>query len=78
MTPASFKAARLSLGLTAAQAAPLFGLGDPARIYNIEAAETVPVWHARLMQAYLDGYRPADWPQLNKENESWHLSECDQ
>jgi hypothetical protein len=61
MTPAAFKAARLSLGLTAAQAAPLFGLGQPARIYNIEAATTVPGWHARLMRAYLEGYRPDDW-----------------
>jgi len=63
MTPAAFKAARLSLGLTAAQAAPLFGLGQPARIYNIEAASTVPGWHARLMRAYIAGYRPDDWPQ---------------
>jgi len=62
MTPAAFKAARLSLGLTAAQAAPLFGLGDQARIYNIEAGATVPGWHARLMRAYLDGCRPDDWP----------------
>ena len=62
MTPAEFKQARLSLGLTADQAAPLFGLRDQARVYNIEAAATVPAWHALLMQAYLDGYRPADWP----------------
>ena len=63
MTGPEFRAARLSFGLTAAQAAPLFGLGDPARIYNIEAGESVPGWHARLMRAYLDGYRPDDWPQ---------------
>jgi len=63
MTPAAFKAARLSLGLTAAQAAPLFGLGDPARIFNIEAANStaVPAWHGLLMQSYIAGYRPADW-----------------
>jgi hypothetical protein len=64
MTPAAFKAARLSLGLTAAQAAPLFGLGDPARIFNIEGANSaaVPAWHGLLMQSYIAGYRPADWP----------------
>ena len=64
MTPAAFKGARLSLGLTAAQAAPLFGLGDPARIFNIEGANSaaVPAWHGLLMQSYIAGYRPADWP----------------
>ena len=62
MTPAEFKEARHKLGLTAKQAAPLFGLGDTARIYNIEAGAQVQGWHARLMQAYIDGYRPKDWP----------------
>ncbi len=62
MTPADFKAGRISLGLTAKQAAPMFGLGDTSRIYEIEAAAEVPAWHARLMRAYLDGYRPDDWP----------------
>ncbi|KAB6716283.1 hypothetical protein [Roseobacter sp. TSBP12] len=62
MTPAEFKEARLSLGLKAEQAAPLFGLGDKSRIYNIESAAQVPLWHARLMTAYLRGYRPDDWP----------------
>lgn len=68
MTPAEFKQARQSLGLTAAQAAPLFGLGDLARIYNIETGASVPAWHARLMRAYLDGYRPDDWPNQAEQD----------
>ena len=63
MTPAEFKQARKSLGLTGEQAAPLFGLGDSSRVYNIESAKTVPAWHELLMQAYLDGYRPKNWPK---------------
>jgi hypothetical protein len=63
MTPAEFKQARkYTLDLTAAQAAPLFGLGGVSRIYDIESADAVPGWHQRLMHAYLDGYRPVDWP----------------
>ena len=68
MTPAAFKQARQSLGLTAMQAAPMFGLGDKSRIYNIESLQEVPGWHARLMAAYLDGYRPPDWP-ITEKNE---------
>ena len=62
MTPTEFKQARQTLGLTAKQAAPLFGLSAPARIYEIEARDDVPPWQARLMMAYLSGYRPDDWP----------------
>lgn len=58
MTPAEFKQARKSLGLTAEQAAPLFGLGNKARIYEIESSASVPPWHALLMRAYLAGNGP--------------------
>ncbi|MES2753830.1 MAG: hypothetical protein V4659_04120 [Pseudomonadota bacterium] len=63
MTPADFKAARLALGLNGAEAARVMGYGNVSRIYNLEARGEVPPQAARLMQAYLDGYRPADWPQ---------------
>lgn len=62
MTPAEFKEARRKLGLTAAQIAALMGYGAAPRVYEIEAREAVPPQAARLMQAYLDGYRPSDWP----------------
>ena len=62
MTPAEFKEARRNLGLSAAQLAAVMGYGAAPRIYEIEAREAVPAQAARLMQAYLDGYRPSDWP----------------
>ena len=63
MTPAEIKQARKSLGLTAAKLAALLGYSGPSSVYDIEAgrqraSETV----TRLLRAYLDGYRPADWP----------------
>ena len=62
MTPAEFKQARKLLGLTAAQLADLMGYGAAPRIYEIEVRDAVPPQAARLMAAYLQGYRPADWP----------------
>lgn len=64
MTPDEFKTARKSLGLDQSQAASMLGYGAPARISEIEsgkrnASESV----ARLLRAYLAGYRPDDWPE---------------
>jgi transcriptional regulator with XRE-family HTH domain len=64
MTPADFRAARLSLGLTPAQAATLLGYGNQSRISELEHGKRRPsATVQRLIQAYLDGYRPADWPK---------------
>lgn len=63
MTPAALRQARATLGLTQTQMAAMLGRklrnyqqweGDDRRID--EAA-------ARLLTAYLDGYRPEDWPK---------------
>lgn len=63
MTPAEFRAARLRLGLTPPQAADLLGYGSRNRISEIEHGKRNPsAAVARLVQAYLDGYRPEDWP----------------
>ena len=59
MTPDDFRAARLSLGLTAKQAAPLFGLSHGRAIYKIEMGDTVPAWHVILMRLYLQGCKLA-------------------
>lgn len=65
MTPADIRAARLRLSLSPDQAAHLLGYGAPARIWEIEAGRRVPSESVlRLLRAYLDGYRPADWPQI--------------
>lgn len=73
MTPAEIKEARQSLGLTGGQLAPL--LGYSARraeqaMSEIESGKTMNDAARRLLQAYLDGYRPADWPVTAEKNES--------
>lgn len=65
MTPAEIKQARASLGLTQDQLAAVVGIGARGK-------QTVSAWErgvfapsaqtARLIRAYLDGYRPEDWP----------------
>ena len=63
MTPAEIKAAREALGLTQAQIAPLLGYGSQSRIAEIEGGKKrAGPAVIRLLRAYLDGYRPSDWP----------------
>ena len=64
MTPAEIRQARIELGLTPAEIAPLLGYGAASRIYEIESGARNPSAAAlRLLRAYLDGYRPNDWPK---------------
>ena len=67
MTPTEIRAARLALGLTPAEIAKLLDVGTqtvtrmestPDRSKHREPA----VRMVRLIRAYLDGHRPADWP----------------
>ena len=63
MTPTEFKQARQSLGLTQTQAAPLLGYGSATRISEIENGQrNAGAAVVQLLRAYLDGYRPNDWP----------------
>jgi len=62
MTGAEFRAHRKALGLSGEQMARVMGYGWAAGIYHAEKRALVPAQAARLMQAYVDGYRPADWP----------------
>ena len=68
MTPAEIKQARQSLGLSAIQLAALLDT-DPQTIRRMEQSETASTFRkpaprmVRLLRAYLDGSRPADWPQ---------------
>ncbi len=63
MTPAEFRAARQSLGLTQHQMARLIGLGSFRRVSEIEnGARAVQDAHVLLMRVYLSGWRPDNWP----------------
>lgn len=67
MTPAELREARLTLGLTQAQLASVMGYGATIRISEIErGVRGVSEQTARLMRAYLNGYRPDDWPEKQK------------
>lgn len=61
--PIDITTARRSLGLTQSQLAPLLGYGDKTRISELERGTREPgAAVVLLLAAYLDGYRPADWP----------------
>lgn len=63
MTPDQIKQARQSLGLTQTQIAPLLGYGSQSRVTDIETGKrNASASVIRLLTAYLDGYRPMDWP----------------
>lgn len=67
MNPSEFKEARLSLGLTQKQAAQVLGYSHHARVSSVERGERKAGGAViRLLRAYLDGYRPKDWP-LSKQ-----------
>lgn len=64
MTPAEVRAARDTLGLTQKQLAAVMGLRGPATVAEWENGKrNIGSTAARLLTAYLDGYRPADWPE---------------
>lgn len=67
MTPEQIKAARAALGLTQSQLAAMLDT-DGQTVRRMEMPEGArthrkpAVRMVRLLQAYLDGYRPPDWP----------------
>ena len=67
MQPDEFKGARERLGLSLSQMADMLGL-SVEQVRRMEfpegASQRRPVMDQtrRLLQAYLDGYRPPDWP----------------
>lgn len=66
MTPAQLRRARHKLGLTLEQMAALLGYeGEQARsqLHHMEEGKrAIRPAQVRLVRAYLDGYRPKDWP----------------
>lgn len=74
MTPDQIKAARHTLGLTGAQLAQMLDT-DPR---SVRAMESPPETRqhrkpaprmVRLIEAYLAGYRPRDWPVIEIEGQ---------
>ncbi len=67
MTPSQFKQARQSLGLTQSQLGILLDT-DGQSIRRVEMDSDTSTGRkpaprmVRLLQAYLDSYRPTDWP----------------
>ena len=67
MTPAEIKHARHTLGLSVADLARLLDT-DAQSIRRMEQSEGASTFRRpaprmiRLIRAYLDGYRPTDWP----------------
>ena len=68
MTPDDLREARRALGLTQAQLAAMLDT-DMQSVRRMEmapersTARPPPPRVVRLLRAYLDGYRPGDWPQ---------------
>lgn len=68
MTPTELREARQALRLTQTQAARLLGYAAKQRISELESGTRHPSETVlRLLRAYLDGYRPNDWPQKGSE-----------
>lgn len=67
MTPAEIKQARQSLGLSVADLARMLDT-DPQTVRRMEQTEDARTFRrpaprmVRLIEAYISGYRPADWP----------------
>ncbi len=67
-TPDEFRQAQHQLGLSDKQLAAMLGIAYADHVRRMKVAEgksshrNVTPTVARLLQAYLDGYRPADWP----------------
>lgn len=72
MTPAELKAARLTLGLTRHGMALMLDTDETTvkrweTDLSLKSHRPAPARAERLIQAYLDGWRPEDWPQEEKE-----------
>lgn len=63
MTPSEIRAARETLGLLQEEIAPLLGYGAATRVSAIETGAARPSKSViLLLQLYLSGCRPANWP----------------
>ncbi|WP_284262494.1 helix-turn-helix domain-containing protein [Roseicyclus amphidinii] len=66
MNSAEFQQARQTLGLPAADLARMLGVSSERAVQTFSdwanGRRQIDQGRARLLRAYLDGYRPPDWP----------------
>ena len=68
-SPDEFKEAQRRLGLSDSEFAVMLGIENPQHVRRLKVAadksshRDVQPATARLLKAYLDGYRPKDWPK---------------
>lgn len=68
MTPEEFKDIQSYLGLSDTELAAVLGIKNPQHIRRLKGpreagyARELSPWHVRLLRAYMEGYRPLDWP----------------
>lgn len=71
MTPAQLKQARHALGLTLSEMADMLGYDGTHAAQQVRKMESgdraIRGPQARLVLAYLSGYRPEDWPERRIE-----------
>lgn len=66
MTGDDIKQARKTLGLTQPQLAQVMGYSNKSYISAMEnGTRSMSEQGQKLLQAYLSGWRPDDWPELN-------------
>lgn len=67
MTPSELNKARRTLGLTLDQMADMLGYegeSGHSQVHHMETGRrTIRGAQRRLVEAYLSGYRPEDWPE---------------
>lgn len=67
MTPVQLIEARRKLGLSLTQMAHVLGYDGPhsrSQMHRLETGDrTIRQAQRRLVEAYLSGYRPRDWPR---------------
>jgi transcriptional regulator with XRE-family HTH domain len=79
MTPAELRAARKALGLNVVQMAYALGV-TPVQVRRMEtagdklSARPIMPTTERLVRAWLDGYRPADWGETGDLQEKINTS----
>ncbi|MBA4613832.1 hypothetical protein H1W37_19415 [Stappia taiwanensis] len=75
MSPTDIQKARVQLGLSVADMARMLGHSDlhQRRLESdpdIEMHRRARPTTVRLLRAYLDGYRPADWPEYSRPGQA--------